>query len=198
MKKGERTKELILDGALRLASELGLDGLSLGRLAEDLELSKSGLFAHFDSKEDLQAQMLDHAAERFTEVVVRPALEEPAGAARLRRLFELGMVWPRKVKQPGGCIFMAASAELDDRPGLARERLAVHQQAWYDTIARVVRSGQKAGAFRAGADADQAAFEFVGISLTWNLASRLLRDPRADEKALAAVDRLIEGLRAQS
>jgi AcrR family transcriptional regulator len=196
--KGERTKELILDGAVRLASELGLEGLTIGRLAEELKLSKSGLFAHFGSKEDLQVQTLDRAAERFADVVMRPALKAPAGEARLRRLFELGMEWPRKVRQPGGCIFMASVAELDDRPGPARDRLAFHQRTWLETIARVVRSGQEAGAFRRDADPAQVASEFVGISLVWNLSHRLLRDPRAAELAHAALDRLIDGVRVRS
>src|SRR5690349_10613587 len=139
VRKGERTRDAILDGALRLASELGLEGLSIGRLAEELDLSKSGLFAHFGSKEDLQIRTLERAAARFGEVVVRPALEAPAGEPRVRALFERWLEWPRRVRQPGGCIFVAAAAELDDRPGPARDRLVALQREWLGTLAGAAR-----------------------------------------------------------
>ena len=198
MKKGERTKELILDGAVRLASELGLEGLSLGKLAEELELSKSGLFAHFGSKEDLQVQTLARAAERFAEVVVLPALGAPAGEPRLRTLFQLWLDWPRKVKQPGGCIFMAAAAELDDRPGPARDKLVALQKEWQVTLARVVKSGQDAGAFRRDADPAQVAFEILGIGLGTHFFARLLREPRAADRARDAFERLVQHLVVRS
>jgi AcrR family transcriptional regulator len=198
MRKGERTRGAILDGALRLASELGLEGLTLGRLAEELDLSKSGLFAHFDSKEHLQVQVLDRAAERFAEVVVLPALKEPAGERRLRALFERWLEWPKRVRQPGGCVFMAAAAELDDRPGPARERLVELQRQWRATIARVVRRAQDVGDFRAELDADQLAFELQGIGLAWHESARLLRDARALERARAAFERLVADARVRS
>jgi AcrR family transcriptional regulator len=99
MRKGEKTREVILDRALRMASELGLEGITIGRLADELDLSKSGLFAHFSSKENLQVETLDRAAERFTEVVVRPALAAPAGEPRLRALFEGWLDWPKRVRE---------------------------------------------------------------------------------------------------
>jgi AcrR family transcriptional regulator len=189
--KGMRTRAKILDGAVRLASELGLEGLSIGRLADELRLSKSGLFAHFESKEELHVQVLERAAERFAEVVVRPALAVPAGEERLRTLFELWLAWPRKVKQPGGCLFLAAAAELDDRPGLARDRLVTLQKEWLATIGRVFRRGQEVGAFRRDLEPAQVAFEFMGIAMTCHFAARLLRDPRAAERARAALERLL-------
>jgi AcrR family transcriptional regulator len=198
MRKGERTRELILDGAVRLASQLGLEGLTLGRLAEELELSKSGLFAHFGSKDDLQVQTLERAAQRFAEVVVRPAIAHPSGEPRLRALFQLWLDWPRKVKQPGGCIFMAAAAELDDRPGPARERLVAPQKEWLDAIGRVFRSGQDAGAFRRDLDPAQLAFEFMGIGMSCHFQARLLRDPRALERAREAFERLVLDARIRS
>ncbi|MFO0581311.1 MAG: TetR/AcrR family transcriptional regulator [Anaeromyxobacter sp.] len=198
MRKGERTKELILDGALRLASELGLEGLSLGKLAEELELSKSGLFAHFGSKEDLQVQTLERAAARFADVVVRPALAAPAGEPRLRALFTLWLDWPRKVRQPGGCIFQAAAAELDDRPGPAHDKLVELQRAWLETIGRVVRSGQQAGAFRGDADPAQVAFDLLAIGLATQWEVRLLRDPKAGERARASFERLLRDLAVRS
>ena len=179
-------------------SGIGLEGLTIGRLAEELDLSKSGLFAHFQSKENLQLQLIDRAAERFVEVVVRPALAEPAGERRLRVLFERWLEWPKRVRQPGGCIWVAAASELDDRPGAARERLVALWRDWLATIARVVHSGQKVGAFRADVDADQVAFEMNGIALAWHLESRLLGDRRALERARAAFDRLVADARSRS
>ena len=198
MGKGEITRQAILERATALASRSGLEGLSIGHLAEELGLSKSGLFAHFDSKEDLQVQVLDRAAERFADVVVRPALAVPAGEARLRALFESWLAWPRRVKQPGGCVFMAAAAELDDRPGPARDRLVALEKEWLATIAQVFRSGQAAGAFRRELDPAQVAFEFMGIAMSCHFAARLLRDPRAVERARAALERLVLDARLRS
>jgi AcrR family transcriptional regulator len=196
--KGEKTRDAILDRALRMASELGLEGLSIGRLAEELDLSKSGLFAHFESKEELQVRTLERAAERFAEAVIRPALAQPAGERRLRALFESWLEWPRRVRQPGGCIFAAAAAELDDRPGAARDRLIALQQEWHATLARVVRRAQEVGEFRVDLDPAQLAFEVQGIGLAWNYYARLLRDPRALDRARAAFERLVADARTRS
>lgn len=198
MRKGERTRGAILDGAVRLASELGLEGLSIGRLAEELDLSKSGLFAHFASKEELQVRTLERAAERFTEVVVRPGLAAPAGEPRVRALFERWLEWPRRVRQPGGCIFVAAAAELDDRPGAARARLVELQREWFATLAAAARRAQEVGHFRRELDPEQFAFEVYAIALAWHHNARLLRDPRAVERARAAFDRLVADARARS
>ena len=195
VRKGEQTRAAILDEALQLASAVGLEGLTIGRLAEELDLTKSGLFAHFDSKENLQLALLDRAAERFIEVVVRPALAEPPGERRLRVLFERWLEWPKRVRQPGGCIWVAAASELDDRPGAAREKLVALWRDWLASIARVVRSGQEAGHFRSDVDPEQVAFEMNGIALAWHLETRLLGDRRASERAQAAFERLVAGAR---
>jgi AcrR family transcriptional regulator len=195
VRKGEKTRDAILDRALRMASEVGLEGLTIGRLADALDLSKSGLFAHFDSKENLQVETLDRAAERFVEAVVRPALAAPAGEPRLRALFENWLEWPKRVRQPGGCIFAAAAAELDDRPGPARDRLVELQREWLGTIERVVCRAQEVGHLRTDLDAAQLAFELHGIGLAWNFHARLLRDPRARERAVAAFERLVADAR---
>jgi AcrR family transcriptional regulator len=196
--KGDKTREVILDQALRMASELGLEGITIGRLADELDLSKSGLFAHFSSKENLQVQTLDRAAERFAEVVVRPALAAAPGEPRLRALFERWLDWPKRVRQPGGCIFAAAAAELDDRPGPARERLVVLQREWQATLERVVRRAQEVGHLGPHVKAAQLVFELMGITLALNYQDRLLRDPRARERALAAFERLVADARPRS
>jgi AcrR family transcriptional regulator len=198
MRKGERTREAILDTALRVASERGLEGLTIGQLADALELSKSGLFAHFASKEGLQIATLDRAAERFAEVVVRPALAAPAGEPRVRALFDRWLEWPRRVRQPGGCVFVAASAELDDRPGAARDRLVELQRAWLATLAGAAERAAAAGHFRKDLDPEQFAFEMHGIGLGWHFAARLLRDPRSAERARAAFERLVLDARVRS
>jgi AcrR family transcriptional regulator len=198
MRKGERTRGTILDGAWKLATELGLEGLTLGRLADELDLSKSGLFAHFASKENLQVQILDRAAQRFAEIVIRPALEVQGGERRLRALFERWLEWPKRARQPGGCLFVAAAAELDDRPGPARDRLVALQREWRAVLARVVKRAQDMGELRWDLDPDQVAFELQGIGLACHETARLLHDPRALDRARAAFDRLLADARARS
>jgi AcrR family transcriptional regulator len=195
MSRGADTREAILDHALRLASEVGLEGLTIGSLASALDLSKSGLFAHFGSKDALQVEVLEHAAARFAEVVVRPALAAPRGEARLRELFERWLRWPKEVPQPGGCIFVQAAAELDDRPGAARDRLVTLERAWLATIARVVRGAQDEGQLRADLDPEQVAFELHAVMLACHHAARLLRDRGAVERARRALDRLLDAAR---
>ncbi len=198
MGKGDQTREAILERALRLASQVGLEGLTIGRLAGDLDLSKSGLFAHFQSKEALQVQTLERAAERFTSAVVRPALEAPRGLRRARALLENWLRWPEAVPQPGGCVFVAAAAELDDRPGPARDLLVRLQRDWLGVLARTFRGAIENGELREGADPDQLAFELYGIMLSCHHASRLLRDEKAAPRARKAFDRLVASARARS
>ncbi len=198
MRKGELTRQAILGRAVSLASEVGLDGLTIGRLADDLALSKSGLFAHFQSKEALQVQVLDAAAERFLEVVVRPALKAPRGEPRLRALFEYWLAWPQAVPQPGGCLFVAAAVELDDRPGPARDALVRMQRDWLDTLATAVRAAVTEGHFGPATDPEQFAFELYGIMLGCHHAARLLRDPRALTHARVAFDALSNAARRRA
>ena len=192
MSKGERTKTAILDHATGLASQVGLTGLTIGVLADDLELSKSGLFAHFQSKEALQIDVLNHAARRFSDLVVRPALREPRGAPRLRALFERWLNWENDIALPGGCIFVAATTELDDRPGLVRDRLVELQRDWINTLRISFRKGIEAGLFHADADAEQFAQDMYGIMLALHFHRRLMRDRDADTRARRAFDALLE------
>jgi AcrR family transcriptional regulator len=195
MGKGEETRGAILERAIGLASEVGLEGVTIGRLAASLELSKSGLFAHFQSKETLQVAILDRAAERFVEAVVRPALAAPRGEPRVRAIFERWLRWPQVVPQPGGCIFVQAATELDDRPGPARERLVQLQRDWLEVIATTIRGARDAGQLRRDADPVQLAFELYGVMLVTHHASRLLRDPRAQDRARRAFERLLDSAR---
>ena len=195
MGKGEQTRDAILERATVLASRLGLEGVSIGRLAGDLGLSKSGLFAHFKSKEELLVRTLEHAAERFTAMVVKPALAAGRGEPRVRALFERWLRWPQAVPQPGGCIFVAAAVELDDRPGPARDRLAQLQRDWLSVIATAVRGAKDQGHFREDLDPEQFAFETYGIALVCHHAMRLLRDPDAVARARGAFERLVADAR---
>jgi AcrR family transcriptional regulator len=193
MSKGERTRAAILDRATGLASQVGLTGLTIGVLADELKLSKSGLFAHFQSKEALQIDVLEHAAGRFAETVVRPALREPRGAPRVRALFERWIAWERDAALPGGCIFVAATAELDDRPGAVRDRLVALQRDWINVLATSFRKGIESGLFRSDADPDQFAQDMYGIMLAFHFHTRLMRDAGAEARARRAFDALLEG-----
>jgi AcrR family transcriptional regulator len=190
--KGEETRERILEHAFDRASRDGLEGLSIGSLALELGLSKSGLFAHFGSKEDLQVAVLDAAARRFEEEVVRPALAAPRGKARLKRWFDNWLRWLTVSGAPqGGCLFVAAAVELDDREGRPRDVLVGHQKQLMRGIAKAVSIAIEAGHLRKNVDAEQFAYEMHAIILGYNHAKRLLRDPRADGRARAAFDRLL-------
>jgi AcrR family transcriptional regulator len=195
MRKGDATRESILDHAVHLARRVGLEGLTIGRLAEDLRLSKSGLFAHFKSKEVLQVQVLDNAAARFVASVLRPALEQPRGEPRVRALFEHWLEWERR---PGGCVFVQAAADLDDRDGPARDRLVDLQKQWLETIATTARGASRAGHFKARLDAEQFAHELNGIILAYHHAARLLREPDAEARARRSFAALLRHARKSS
>lgn len=197
MRKGDATRAAILDRGVRLATQTGLEGLSIGRLATELGLSKSGLFAHFRSKEALQIQVLDASAERFVQEVVRPALREPRGERRLRAIFERWLAWTQTNSGPGGCLFVAAAAELDDRPGAVRERLVELQKGWLEILATVYRTGVEEQQFRRDVEPDQFAYDLYSVMLGFHHAARLLRDPRADARANAAFERLIASVRRE-
>lgn len=187
--KGDATRTAILDDALRVASRLGFAGLTIGRLADDTEMSKSGLFAHFKSKQELQLQTLDHARRRFIDVAIRPALAAPRGERRVRALFDGWRTWDDT--PPGGCVFIAASVEFDDQPGPVREALVQSQRDWFELIASIVGTAVEDGEFDPDLDAHQFAFELQGIMLANHHARRLLHDARADERTQAAFESLV-------
>lgn len=193
MSKGAQTRQAILDRGFELASRAGLRGVTIGSLADALGLSKSGLFAHFKSKDALDAALIEHSGALFVERVIRPALKAPRGEPRLRDLFARVLDWPTRSGLPGGCPMIAASAELDDAEGPARDALVAQQKDWLDTMANFLRVGVKEGHFKAShLSPEQFAFELYGIQLMHHSAARLLRDPQADARAQAAFEALLE------
>lgn len=196
MAKGEETRRRILERAVLLASRAGLEGLSIGELASDLGLSKSGLFAHFGSKEDLQVAVLDAAAQRFESVVLKPGLRVARGEARVRALVEAWIAWVADPGSPGGCIFLAAATELDDREGKARDFLVGGQRQLIELLTRSARGAIEQGDFRKDLDCEGFAFECLALILAFNHYRRLMRDRKAEVRVRAAFERLIHAARA--
>jgi AcrR family transcriptional regulator len=186
--KGAATRVVILDEAGRLARHVGLAGLTIGSLATQTGMSKSGLFAHFGSKESLQIQVLEHSSERFVDDVIRPALKAPRGIPRVRDLFGRWLEWD---SADGGCPLVAATFELDDQPGPVREYLVRIQRDWADTLATVFTSGIGEGHFRPDADPRQFAQDILGVMLSYHMSSRLLSDRSAADRARRALDVLL-------
>jgi AcrR family transcriptional regulator len=191
MSKGEETRASILRHAVALCSVQGLEGLSIGRLAELSGLSKSGLFGHFGSKDALQQAVLATVVDDFRSRVILPALREPGGIERVRRLFTLWLAWGSEEQRDGGCPLLGASTELDDRPGELRDYLVEKQKAWLDCIARIAAKAIDDNEFRADLDVEQFAFEFNNIGLGFNFAHRLLDDARARQRATNAFESLV-------
>ncbi len=182
MRKGDRTREAILDQALELASVVGVEGLSIGVLATATGLSKSGLFAHFGSKVALQVALIECAAEQFLDHVVRPVRRGTSGLARLSAYFENWVAWIDKSGRSGGCPLVAAAIELDDRDGPARECLVRLQRQWLDALARVAGQAVERGEFRADLECEQFAHDLHAVILGYHNARRLLRDPDAERR----------------
>jgi len=193
MTKGADTHASVLSAALSLASEEGLIGITIGQLAQRVGMSKSGLFAHFSSKEHLQVEILHAAIERFVAKVVSPALREKRGEPRVTALFERWLEW--KDMLPGGCIFAVASVELDDKPGPARDVLVASQKDWIDTLATAARIAVSEGHFRQDLDVDQFAHELYCLGYGELQVARLLKEPKAKARARAALHRLLEDAR---
>jgi len=191
MSKGDQTRERILRHAAKVASRDGLEGLSIGELASALQMSKSGLFAHFGSKEELQIEVLRSAAVDFEAKVVRPALKQPRGPARLRALFEAWMKWASAPETPGGCVFAGAAFEMDDRPGPVRDYVAEQQRQLLGVLSRSAQLGVEAGLFRKDLDCDVLAFQGLGMMLSFHHARRLLRQRNAEAMARKSFEQLL-------
>lgn len=189
--KGEATREAILEAGMALAGEVGLAGLTIGELAERAGMSKSGLFAHFGSKEELQLAVLRAAQARFDDAVSRPAFNAPRGLLRLRSLFSRWLEWAAAQQQRGGCVMLAAASEFDDRPGPVRDHLAAQQRGWLAALGRTVGFAVEAGELPADTDTEQFAFEIFGLILSTHHYSRLLADARFIDMARIGLERLI-------
>jgi AcrR family transcriptional regulator len=190
--KGERTRATILDEALKIVSKAGLDGLTIGTLADATGMSKSGLFAHFGSREELLLAVLAHGQTEFTQVVFQPAMARPRGLPRLRAMFVNWLDWTESAELPGGCPMIGGASEFDDRPGPVRDMLAGGQRAWIETLKRAVRQAVEEGQLAADTDPEQIAFEIFGIALVVHHHRRLLGYKKARERALIALDSLLE------
>ena len=189
--KGEQTRVAILDEALRIARRLGLEGLTIGSLADASGMSKSGLFAHFGSREDLQLAVLEHGARQYGEMVLMPALKIDRGLPRLRALFERWLDWTLQTATPGGCIMISTAHEYDDRPGPIRDAAVEMQRRGIGVSERAVRLAIEEGHLKDDTDPEQIAFEMLGIVLASHNHGRLLGDKAARKRALAAFDALI-------
>jgi len=193
MSRGEDTRIAILEAGLDLASRHGLEAVTIGELAKVTGMSKSGLFAHFQSKENLQIELLRHAGEMFTRDVVIPALRVASGEPRIRALVANWIRYARSLA--GGCIFVTASSDFKDRPGKVRDFLLLQQESWIDSLRRVARSAVEVGGFRSDIDCDQFAFELYSLLLGFHLYHKLLDDPETEKRQEAALDQLLKSYR---
>ena len=189
--RGDRTRRAILAKAVDLASAEGLEGLSIGRLATELGVSKSGLFAHFGSKQELQLETIDAASEIFEEIVWLPVADREHGLVRLAALMDSWLDYFRQDVFRGGCFFSNAHHEFDSRSGPVHDRIAAQKRRWMDAIVGHVRSAQRRGQLRGDVDPEQLAFELDAAGVLANLLWQLNDDERAFDRAATAIrDRL--------
>jgi AcrR family transcriptional regulator len=192
--KGAATRDAVLDEAVRIAGRIGLSGLTIGMLATATGMSKSGLFAHFRSKEALQLQVLARSRDEFTNQVIIPALRASRGEPRVRALFEL---WLGVSKQAGApCLFASAGMEYDDQSGVVRDQVVRDHTDFAEAVEQIFRTGIAEGDFRADADAVQFEFDLMGVMLSFFHSYRLLGEARSEARARRAFDRLMAGVRA--
>ncbi|MBS0317357.1 MAG: TetR/AcrR family transcriptional regulator [Proteobacteria bacterium] len=188
--KGQQTKAAIVEAALALATQYGLESLSIGALADATHMSKSGVFAHFGSREELQISVIREYHARFEREVFAPAMREPRGLPRLAALFAN---WMRRTSAEidSGCLYIGGAAEFDDRPGPVRDALADSVRTWLAAVHRAVQLAQQTGELRADADARQIAFEIHGLILAVHNEARFLKSPGAVARANAGFERLL-------
>lgn len=189
--KGQQTKAAIVEAALGLATQIGLEGLSIGALAEVMQMSKSGVFAHFGSREELQISVVREYHARFEEEVFYPAMDAARGLPRLRALFDN---WMKRtsVEIDSGCIYISGAVEFDDRPGPVRDALASSVTTWQDAFKRAIVIAVEEGHFAPDTDASQVAFEIHGLILALHYEARFLRSPGCIHRALKGFDAILE------
>jgi AcrR family transcriptional regulator len=190
MSKGEETRAAILDAALAQASTAGFESLTIGTLAERTGMSKSGLFAHFGSREELQVAAVEAAAARFTETVFLPALKAKRGLPRMRALFDYWLDWTDR-NGLTGCPMQAAAVEFDDRPGPVRDTVVAHYKRLEQELGRAVELAIGQGHLRADLDVEQFVFDMLGVIFSYYHGARLLRREEAAARARKSFERLI-------
>lgn len=190
LQKGQQTKQHIIDAALSLAQQIGLEGISIGVLAEITHMSKSGVFAHFGSREELQISVVREYYQRFSDEVFFPAMNAPRGLPRVRALFDN---WMKRVtiEIQSGCIFISGAVEFDDRSGPVRDALANSVQTWLNALHRAVLQAQEEGHLRADADAQQVGFEIHALILALHYEARFLKNPGAIERAHTGFENML-------
>lgn len=190
MRKGEQTRAAIVEAALALAASRGLEGLTIGALAERMQMSKSGVFAHFGSREDLQIAVLGAYERRFVEDILAPALRERRGLPRLRAIF--GRWIDRSaLEAASGCIWVSGASEYDDRPGAVREELVAMVRSWQRELSRAIVQAIETGELAANTDPADLVFDLYGVILVLHHDARLLNNPKAATRARRAVERLL-------
>jgi AcrR family transcriptional regulator len=189
--KGQQTKAAIVDAALGMAAQVGLEGLSIGSIADMMHMSKSGVFAHFGSREDLQISVVHEYHHRFEQEVFVPALTEARGLPRLRALFEN---WVRRtaVEIDSGCVYISGAVDFDDRPGPVRDALEATANTWQAAVRRAVVLAIDAGHLSHGTDPAQVAFEIHGLILVVHYEARFLRNPDALNRARQGFANMLE------
>jgi len=193
--KGQRTRNSILEVAAALATEEGLDPLSIGRLADATGMSKSGLFAHFGSKEELQLATVDHAAALFVAEVIDPARSAPKGLARIWALCDHMIGYSERQVFPGGCFFAATSFEFNNRPGPVRDRIESMIRSWLSYLEHAVEQAQEAGELDPKVSAREIAFQLDAFAQASNAQYQLFRDPQVFDDARRAIQERLESLR---
>jgi len=197
MLKGQQTKAAIVEAALGLASQIGLEGLSIGALAEITGMSKSGVFAHFGSREELQISVIREYHERFEQAVFYPALKAPRGLPRLQTLFD-NWTTQTSAEIDSGCIYISGAVDFDDRSGPVRDALVSTVTTWQTAVRRAVEQAQEEGHLTREADPMQVAFEIHGLILALHYEARFLKVPGAAERARQGFARILERYRTPS
>lgn len=188
--KGQQTKSAIVDAALRIAAQVGLEGLSIGALAEAMQMSKSGVFAHFGSRDELQISVVREYYTRFEAEVFHAAMEEQRGLPRVRALFENWMRYT-SAELDSGCIFISGAVEFDDRPGPVRDALIEAVTAWQEAMERAIAQARDEGHLVADADEQQISFEIHALILALHYDARFLHRPGSMERALRGFDNIL-------
>jgi AcrR family transcriptional regulator len=194
MRKGELTRAAILDVALDLASRDGLEGLTIGLLADKMNMSKSGVFAHFGSREDLQIEVLKLYHHQFEQEVFYPSVNEPRGLPRLQAMFAR---WIKRVTMEiaSGCIYISGAVEYDDRPGAIRDELVSMVQAWQGALHRCAEQAIEMGHLRPDTSASQLVYEMYGLILALHHDARFIKSPDSVQRAELGFERLIDSYR---